>query len=277
MTDWLFSGIALGLAILLTSAGALKLRDLASFEAVLVQLLPPRIWRLTNSRTFARVVVCLEFVSALTLVAPGRGLFLVGATSATVLCICFLATILRAVRKRIPCGCFGPEGRAAGRPEILRGVFLMGISSGLTLVAFISGNVVTVVDFGAAAVAFVVVSIAVLPRVVAVGSDEFNSADPGEPIGSGESTVARRAFLARSLGAGLALAAAAAFGARNAAHADPPPPPRRCEAQFDLCYGCTTKITEEHDVACCSACYAQCQLGPPCIPGVSCGGCWPGP
>jgi uncharacterized membrane protein len=283
MMDWLISGMAIGLAVVFTLAGALKVRDLTAFERVVVDLLPVRAWRLASSRTVAGVVVGAEILTGFALVAPRHEVLLAGAASAAVLSVCFLAAMLLAARRRMPCNCFGPGERAAGRPEMFRAAFLVGISLALLIAAVGRGfgEAVTAVGPGATAVACAVLLIALLPRAFSLRRETLiETYRPREELSYvDEALISRRSFVARSLAAGLAAAAAVAIGSTNGASAEPPPPPRSCLGQFDLCYGCTTRIGGEQDVACCSECYAKCQggLGPPCGPGLHCAGCWPGP
>jgi methylamine utilization protein MauE len=267
-------GLTLGLAAVLATAAMTKARNLQAFEATLVSLTPGIVWRWgLDSRLVARAVVSIEALLAALLVLRRPSTQLV-AFAAVVLFTGFLVGVSAVRRRRIPCSCFGGTTQT-GRIEVARTVALAAIAAALGMATALGGAPATIGELAlpGLALAVAVFSAALLPEAAKALSRRAAPHDRGTARAErAQGGMTRRAALKAAFAGTVAAVLSGALPAFASAN-----PPRPCGAQFDLCYGCTTKITFENDIDCCVACYSACQgVGTPCTPGVSCGGCWPG-
>jgi hypothetical protein len=266
-------GLEVGLGLLLLIGAALKVADRRPLEAVLVAVMPGKVWRRQfDSRRMSQAVIGLEIAVGLLLLSPLRELSVVRLATVA-LFGCFLAATLRARSLRVNCGCFGAASaeKATGVGDVTRASLLFAGAAGAGLIS--ESTVALSPLLGTVALALPLV-IAFAPHARLAISGVWTAAS-----GSGQTDQrpddgrgsTRRGFLVHSgrlaivalgilaLGDGTALAGGGSLS---------------CEAAFDLCYGCTTKQLGSQGISCCINCYGQCQLLVPC-PGGSCGGCWP--
>jgi len=268
-------GLMLGLAAVLAASAMTKARNLRAFEATLVSVMPSIVWRAgLDSRTVARAVVSIEALLAALLVLRRPSTQLV-ASAAVVVFTVFIVAVSAARRRRIPCSCFGGTTQT-GRVEVARTVALAAIAAALGMSPALGGAPAAIGELAlpGLGLAVAVLSGALLPEAAKAASrwaapHDSRAARAVRAHGG----ITRRAALKAAFAGTVAAVLSGALPALAAAN-----PPRPCNAQFDLCCGCTTKITEENDIDCCITCYSGCQgVGTPCTPDVSCGGCWPGP
>ena len=214
-------GVCLGLGAVLLLAGIAKLRRVQGLEATLVAIAPAGVWRLpgVDSRRAARAVTAVELLCAAALLT-GRAVVL--AAAAALLWALTLAAH-RAMAKATPCSCFGPR-TDSHRAGIVRTAGLAAIAT----TALAVGDIVVAWPL-AVAVAAGVVAWALMPELRA--GVRVAAAEPAHTEAAGGAS--RRSFLA-----GAAVATAALLMGAVPAGADPPTPPRSCQARFDLCYGC---------------------------------------
>jgi hypothetical protein len=271
----LIVALGTGLGSALCIAGVLKIASPIGGERMVMVVLPAATWRWTTSRVVVRATAALEvLLGALLLVSSGRLLNLV-AIAATALGAVMLVTTRMAGRRQVPCGCVGGSRRPAGAPEIIRAAIVM---LAATALAFLTSAAPAIAlgqrraDIALVAVALAVVMLA-LPELLAAGRAALgdrsraqrNPARPSRPTST--DGFSRKAFLTRAAAVLGALIGAGALP--RAARANPP---RTCQDQYNLCYGC-----DPDENTCCISCYVTCQLGGACTPNLSCGGCWPGP
>lgn len=270
MSAAISTGITLGLSGTLLIASITKLVRLQRFEAALVGLIPAVVWRSgLTSRTLARIVVAAEFATALLLLGFG-GRSVGMAVWIVLLTTVFLGAALRAGRLRRSCGCFATtEVESSGLEPVVRSGFL--VLAALVLIA-LSPSEFRLTPLGAA-LATLVLAVGCWPLVRAVAQRAVTRriANAGTPERDFD-TSTRRGFLGT---AGKLVGSALVFTTLGAQSAMAGGGGATCAAKFDLCYGCTTKVTGEGDVGCCISCYGACQTFPIGCPSGSCGGCWP--
>ncbi len=260
-------GLMLGMAAVFATAAVAKARSLQAFEVGLVGLMPRRVWQgRVTSRSMARAVVALEGFTALVLALAWPSPAAAAALAAGLLAA-FAALAAVARRRHVVCSCFG-GARPAGTAEVVR-TAVLALAAAATTAAAAAGAAPDGTALGGPAlvVAALVLAAALVPELGHAARRAAAQAPSG-----GADGLTRRLVLKGMLGGAAALLLGSALTGVATAN-----PPRSCQAQFDLCYGCTTKMTWEQDVDCCIACYAACQgAGSVCRAGISCGGCWPG-
>jgi uncharacterized membrane protein YphA (DoxX/SURF4 family) len=126
-------GASLYLALVLVPAGALKCRDLRSFEAHLRHLLPGPAsrWPPAGPSLLARSVPVLELgLGGALLVCSGTAAGSVGVCAALV-SAGFLAANVAAFRKRLPCGCSGVARSPADAADVVRALVFALLAAGV--------------------------------------------------------------------------------------------------------------------------------------------------
>jgi hypothetical protein len=263
------------LAVVFLVAAVMKLRWSRQVEVTLVRLFPAAFSRqaLVSSRGAVKGVVALELGLGIALCLSSGALATVVRAATAAILLGFVMVVQRARARGTGCACFGaPTGRAAEAADLLR-TSLLALVAIATALAPASDIAVRQLDPAAVAAAAVLwLSTFGLARLLRHSSAMAaeSASDAGGGNGSGGPAISRRTALTRAM----AIALGAAFLSRIDTEAlANTHPPRSCQDQFNLCYGCGFP----GQVNCCKDCYVTCQLGGACVAGLSCGGCWPGP
>lgn len=258
------------LGSLLLGAGLMKLRNPQALESALVQGLPPQFWRgPLQSRSTARLLIFSEIATGAVLLTATPAIVPFASGAAATLFVLFSAFIVAQYRRQRPCSCFGEGGAVVSKHRAALGIGLA-LAALVVFVAALQGGQVaamqagTLPELGLGIVAgFTYLGIATIQRRAATAPAVHR-----REIADGEAST-RRGFLGRVAAATASLVVFNSLTLTQDASANPP---RSCQAQFDLCYGCNPA-----QVSCCIGCYTSCQLIVGGCPGGACGGCWPGP